>query len=172
MNLLALSISQRMKHRRTEEDSHNNDIVDLASTQKEAQDESKVYICSECDKDLVHDTTYRLRNPFGGEGYYCSNINKCSLFGKVIDISLQKLKVKPRPVQGAISNLRDASQESIIETIAEDKGLEPIEDEYEKYDPEGDTDLRMEREGFHIISSEIQLTDSSGMNRTIVRRNK
>lgn len=171
MNLLALSISQRMKHRRTEEDSHNN-IVDLASTQKQAQEESKVYVCSECGKDLVLDTTYRLRNPYGGEGYYCSNINKCPMFGKVLDLSLEKLNVKPRPVKGAISNLKDASQEPIIETIAEDKGLQPVEDEYEKYDPEGDTDFRMEREGFHIISSEIQLTDSSGMNRTIVKRNQ
>ena len=154
-------------------DDNNDNVIDLASTQKEAQDESKVYVCSECGKDLVHDTTYRLRNPFGGEGYYCSNVNKCSLFGKVLDISIEKLEVKPRKIQGAISNLKDASQESIIETIAEDKGLQqPIEDEYEKYDPEGDTDLRMEREGFHIISSEIQLTDSSGMNRTIVKRNQ
>jgi hypothetical protein len=154
-------------------DDNSDKVIDLASTQKEAQDESKTYICSECGKDLVLDTTYRLRNPYGGEGYYCSNINKCSMFGKVLDISIEKLKVKPRPVKGAISNLRDASQESIIETIAEDKGLQqPIEDEYDKYNPEPFEDELLKAQGATIIESRIELTDSSGMNRTIVKRNK
>lgn len=151
-------------------DDNSNSVIDLLSIQKETQDESKTYICSECGKDLVHDKTYRLRNPYGGEGYLCSNINKCSLFSKVLDVSVDKLKVKPRPVKGAVSNLRDASQENMITFIDEDKGLGLEHDSYEKYDPEGDYDERMKMEGWHIISSEIQLTDSSGNNRTIVKR--
>lgn len=47
-----------------------------------------------------------------------------------------------------------------------------IEDEYEKYDPEPGDDEMMKMQGFHIISSEIQPTDSSGMNRTIVKRSE
>jgi hypothetical protein len=45
------------------------------------------------------------------------------MFGKVLDISLEKLKVKPRPVKGVVSNLKDTSPHPIIETIPEDKGL-------------------------------------------------
>lgn len=165
-----------MRRRLTDDDNNNNSnndkVIDLLSIEKEAQDESKVYICSECGHDLVYDKTYRFRNPFGGEGYFCSNINKCTSFSKIQDISFVKLKVKPRSVVGAISNLRDASQETLIETIAEDKGLMLDEDDYEKYDPEGDADERMKMEGFHIIESRIELVDSSGMNRTIVKRDQ
>lgn len=37
--------------------------------------------------------------------------------------------------------------------------------------PEPGEDERMRQQGFHIIDSRIELTDSSGMNRTVVRRN-
>ena len=40
-----------------------------------------------------------------------------ALIGNIQDISLVKLKVKPRPVKGAIRNQRDASQEVIIDFI-------------------------------------------------------
>lgn len=40
-----------------------------------------------------------------------------ALIGKIQDISRVKLKVKPRPVKGAISNQKDASQEVIIDFI-------------------------------------------------------
>lgn len=154
------------------DDNNDNKVIDLISLQKEAQDESKVYVCSECGKDLIHDKSYRLRNPYGGDVYLCSNVNKCSMFGKVLDISFEKIKVKPRPIKGAISNPRDANQEVMIDFLSEDKGIGIERDTYEKYDPEPGEDERMKMQGFHIISSEIQLTDSSGNNRTIVKRNQ
>ncbi|MGH9974750.1 MAG: hypothetical protein ACRD8Z_02795, partial [Nitrososphaeraceae archaeon] len=125
------------RKRFTDENNHSSrGVIDLASAFQQLKEDSKIYICSECGSELVHDTSYRVRNPFGGEGYYCSNINKCSLFGKVLDISLEKLTVKPRPIVGAISNLKDASQEVMIDIVTEYKGISTAEDEYEKYDPE------------------------------------
>jgi hypothetical protein len=45
----------------------------------------------------------------------------------------------------------------VIDIVAENKGLF-IEDEYEKYDPEGpNADYKMEMQGFHIIESRINL---------------
>jgi hypothetical protein len=142
-------------------------VIDLASTLKQAEEEHKVFVCSECGKDLVLDATYRLRNPYGGEGYYCPNINKCSLFGKVLDISLKKLNVKPRPIKGAISNLRDSSQESIIETVPQDRGITIAEDEYEKYNPEPMEVERLKMEGAQIINSTTYYPAS---NTTITKR--
>jgi hypothetical protein len=160
-----------MRKKITDDDTHTK-VIDLASTLKEAQDESKTYICSECSSDLVYDKTYRLRNPFGGEGYYCSNVDKCPLFGKVLDISLQKLAVKPKPVKGTISSLRDANQEVKIDIVTENKGMTIVEDEYQKYDPEPGEDERLRLSlGAEIMRSEIILTDSSGMDRTMVKRN-
>ena len=126
----------------------------MLSLQKEAQDESKTSICVECGNDLVHDKSYRLRSPYG-EGWYCSSINKrCPSFGKVLDISLQKLKVKPRPVKGAISNLRDTSQEVMIDFIQEDKGIGLKRDmSYERYDPEPGEDERLKMEGVQLLAS-------------------
>src|SRR5919106_2657799 len=120
--LIYVTLEKRMRKRLT--DDNSTKVIDLASTLKEAQDESKVYICSECSSDLIYDRTHKQRNPFGGEGFFCSNINKCSMFGKIQDISLVKLKVKPRPVKGAISSLRDASQEVIISFVDENKGID------------------------------------------------
>jgi hypothetical protein len=62
-------------------------------------------------------------NPFRREGYYCANINTCPFFGKVLYVSLVKPKVKPRPVKGVISNLRDASQEVMTQPITKDKRI-------------------------------------------------
>lgn len=153
-------------------DDKGDKVIDLLSLQKEAQDESKTYICSVCGNDLVHDRTYRLRNPYGGEGYFCSNINKCPSFAKIIDISLVKPKVRPRPVKGAVSNIKDANQEVMIDFISEDKGLTFEKDDYDKYNEllEPNEDETLKAQGFHITSSEIQLTDSSGNNRTVVKR--
>jgi hypothetical protein len=168
--LIYVILEKQMRKRLT--DDNSTKVIDLASTLKEAQDESKTYICSECGNDLVYDKTYRLRNPFAGEGFFCSNINKCSMFGKIQDISLVKLKVKPRPVKGAISNLKDASQEVMISFVDENKGGLSIENEYEKisqrFEPSEDERLRLS--GAKITRSEIILTDSSGMNRTLVKR--
>jgi hypothetical protein len=46
-----------------------------------------------------------------------------------------------------------------------------VEDAYAKYDPEPNADQFLINSGATIIRSEITLTDSSGHNRTIVRRN-
>ncbi|MGI0043493.1 MAG: hypothetical protein ACRD47_07260 [Nitrososphaeraceae archaeon] len=164
-----------MKHNKNKRltDESNHKVIDLASALQQQKEESKTYICSECGTDLVQDTTFRLRNPHGGEGYYCPNINnskRCSLFGKVLDISLEKLKVKPRPVKGAISNLKDATQEVMIDFIQENKGMVIEEDEYKKYDPEPNEDERLRLSGAEIIRSKIILTDSEGRNRTIAKR--
>jgi hypothetical protein len=79
--------------------------------------------------------------------------------------------VRPRKVQGVISNLQNASREYIIETIQEDNELAVFEDGYEKYDPEPGEEKMIKGMGGTIIDSRIELTDSVGMNRTIVRRN-
>jgi hypothetical protein len=46
-----------------------------------------------------------------------------------------------------------------------------VEDAYAKYDPEPNVDQFLINSGATITRSEIALTDSSGHNRTIVRRN-
>lgn len=48
-----------------------------------------------------------------------------------------------------------------------------MRDEYTEYDdPEGDTDERMIQEGWHIVTSGIELTDLEGRNRTLVKRSE
>jgi hypothetical protein len=71
----------------------------------------------------------------------------------------------------AAVNKQDNGQ-PLIFTINEDKGKGMIvEDKYAKYDPEPNADQFLINSGATIIRSEITLTDSSGHNRTIVRRN-
>jgi len=56
--------------------------------------------------------------------------------------------------------------------VPEDKGgNELFEDEYSKYDPETSADLFLINSGATIIDSRIEITDSSGRNRALVRRN-
>lgn len=65
-----------------------------------------------------------------------------------------------------------------VHIIQENKGglpyLAESEDEYEKYSKmfDGDADDFLLAQGATIISSTLELTDSSGRNRTIVRRNE
>lgn len=88
-------------------------------------------------------------------------------------IDLTGLKPSKRPKTGVSSTLGDNSSDGIImEYVSEDKGLEPIEDEYKKYDPEESADELLINQGALIIRSEITITDSAGRNRTLVRRSK
>jgi hypothetical protein len=54
--------------------------------------------------------------------------------------------------------------------VPENRGLSIVEDEYDKYDPEPDEEEIIKGMGGTIIDSRIELTDSSGMNKTLVRR--
>ena len=45
-----------------------------------------------------------------------------------------------------------------------------VEDEYTKYDPEPNADQFLTNSGATILHSEIEITDSQGRNRRIVRR--
>ena len=58
----------------------------------------------------------------------------------------------------------------MIATVPENKGFMDKFDGYEKYDPEESADQRLINSGATIINSEIEMTDSSGRNRTLVRR--
>jgi hypothetical protein len=86
-------------------------------------------------------------------------------------IVLKENAAQLRYVQSPIApfNLKDDPSASPIEFIDEQKGFDRI-NEYEKYDPEPGDDERMKMAGFHIVESRIELTDSSGRNRTIVKR--
>ena len=55
-------------------------------------------------------------------------------------------------------------------TVPENKGFMEEFDEYEKYDPEENADQWLINSGATIINSEITLSDSSGRNRILVRR--
>jgi hypothetical protein len=66
------------------------------------------------------------------------------------------------------------NNQPVFTTVKEDKGgLNMIEDEYEKYDSmwDGFADQQIINSGATIISSTLEITDSSGRNRTLVRRN-
>lgn len=152
-------------------------ITDLASTLKQAKDEEKIYICSECDTPLIHDPLYKQQiNPFGGEAYYCPNISeKCSLVLRHIDSSLVRLKVQPKATTAAIPG-NDKAIELFLEMVPENssKGLMLQEDPYDEINArlEPDEEAEIHGMGGEIIHSEIILTDSSGANHTtVVKRN-
>ena len=65
------------------------------------------------------------------------------------------------------------NNQPILAFIPEDKGVRPTEDEYEKYNQvwDGQADEHIINSGATIIRSEITLTDSSGNNKRLVRRN-
>ena len=119
------------------------------------------YVCKDCNTDLILDAEYQIKNPFSrGRGYFCGFCQK------TYDDSLVRLVKKPKAVTSIIHDKNDL----VFQPIPEDKGLEPIEDEYKKYDPEPFADQYLINSGATIIDSRIELTDSSGRNRILVRR--
>lgn len=65
-----------------------------------------------------------------------------------------------------------SNNQPILAFIPEDKGIRQTEDEYEKYNQmwDGQADEQIINSGATILRSEITLTDSSGRNKTLVRR--
>ena len=81
---------------------------------------------------------------------------------------------KPKPVTSTIGDTRTGTGNSkpLFKFVPEDKGgNELFEDEYSKYDPETSADLFLINSGATIKDSRIEITDSSGRNRALVRRN-
>ena len=146
-------------------------FIDLASATADADKSGIIYVCPNCDDtDLILDATHQVKSPFSkGRGYFCGSCQK------TFDDSLVHLHKKPKAVTSTIGDFskgNNNSQVPILEYISEDRGIGPdiIEDEYQKYDPEESADEHLINQGATIIHSEIQLTDSSGRNRIIVRR--
>ena len=90
----------------------------------------------------------------------------------IIDLTDTKTDTADKGLKASIS---PNSKPSFF-TISEDKGIEDYDnmdmDEYEKYDSQfdGQADQFLINSGATIIRSEITLTDSSGRNRVLVRR--
>lgn len=153
--------------RRLQQQQDKHDIIDLTDISS-AVTENR-YICKKClplkgEQLLVAYPQAQIQNPFAGPSY------KCPVCNTVYDSSLVKLPRISRKVRSTIGSEQESMSDFIIATVPEDKGL-LIQDEYERYDPEPGNDDFMQQQGFHIIDSRIELTDSSGHNRTIVRRN-
>lgn len=150
--------------RREQED---NDIMDLSSIMNSSATDNR-YICKECQPQeeqlLVAYPQAQIENPFAGPSYRCPNC------GTVYDSSLVKLPRSARKVRSTIGSDRDFASNFVIETVPENRGLSIVEDEYDKYDPEPDEEEIIKGMGGTIIDSRIELTDSSGMNKTLVRR--
>jgi hypothetical protein len=141
-------------------------FTNLAGAISKADKAKTVFQCIDCGSDLIKDLTFRLKNPHaGGIGYFCGPCNK------TFDDALVRLPKKPKAV---ISSVGDPNLRNIfmIATVPENKGLAEEFDEYSKYDPEKTADQQIINSGATIINSEITLSDSSGSNRTLVRRRK
>jgi hypothetical protein len=108
---------------------------------------------------------YPKQSPYAGPSY------KCPSCDTVYDSSLVKLPRAAKPVRSTIGSERDSQTDFIIETVEENRGL-IVEDEYEKYNPDPNEDEMIKAQGGTIIDSRIELTDSSGMNRTVVKRSE
>jgi hypothetical protein len=153
-----------MRKSKGKADSDNHNIIDLATSVNTSLASDIKYVCKECEGSQVlrEYPQAQLYNPHAGKCYICP---ACS---RIYDSSLEKL---PKATKKVVSNLGAGNVPTtpIIETIQENAGIER-EDEYAKYDPEGDTDERMKMQGFHIVESKLELTDSQGRNRTIFKR--
>ena len=99
---------------------------------------------------------------------------------KIIDLTGIKPQRKRNTVRSGLGDTSSVSSSSskdiVLMTIPEsnNKGLEEREDEYEKYSQmfDGQADQFLINSGATIISSTIEISDSSGHNRTLVRRNQ
>ena len=121
------------------------------------------YNAPDCNNDLILDSSFRLKNPLaGGKGYWCGS---CA---KVFNISLVHLHKKPKAVTSTIGGTRN--QDFIFQYVPEDKGInDQGYDEYTKYDPEPNADQFPINLGATIIDSRIEITDSEGSHRTLVK---
>ena len=98
---------------------------------------------------------------------------------KIIDLTGIKPVKRRNTVRSGLgdtstSNNRSSSNNDIVFfTVSDHKGLEEPEDEYAKYDQmfDGFADQQLINSGATIIKSEIEITDSQGRNRKLVRRN-
>lgn len=150
--------------RRLKEDSH--DFINLASSITQAQASDIKYICKDCGPEqiLLDYPQAQYYNRFAGKSYICPN---CS---KIYDSSLEKLPKAAKGIKSSV-NADNTTTMPFLETIAENKGIERV-DEYaeinQRFEPMEDENIR--RMGGTIIDSRIGLTDSQGRNRTIVRR--
>jgi hypothetical protein len=90
----------------------------------------------------------------------------------MLDSSVDRLKIKPRDLRAEVANQKSNKDSDIFfETIHEDRGLDSLtQDPYVKNDPEPSEESMIAAMGGTITHSHIALMDSSGMNRTIVRR--
>lgn len=147
-------------------------FIDLASTIAEAKKANVIYVCPDCSNDLILDTTFSMKNPFaGGDGYWCMNCQN------TFDSSLVRLAKKPKPVTSTIgdTNNNNNNQDFLFEHIPEQSGFDYSSEGYDPYtanDPEESGDEQLEQQGFHIVDSRIELTDSNGRNRIVAKRIK
>lgn len=146
------------------EQNKEEDIIDLTGITDSSASDIR-YVCKECKPEqiLIAYPQAQIENPFAGTSYRCQRCNT------VYDSSLVKLARAAKPVRSTIGSERDSQTDFIVDIVPENKGL-IVEDEYEKYNPEPNEEEWFRAQGFHIIESRIELTDSSGMNRTIVKR--
>ena len=144
-------------------------FIDLASTMQGAKHANAVFQCPHCNNvDLIKDASFQVKNPFTrGTGYFCS---EC---GQTFDDSLVNLRKKPKAVNSIIAvNGNNYPNAVFFSYVQEDKGVIDVDqyDEYAKYDPEENADQFLINSGATILDSRIEITDSSGRNRIIVRR--
>jgi hypothetical protein len=66
-------------------------------------------------------------------------------------------------------NISTSTIRFIAQVVPEDKDIFRV-DEFQEYDPDPNEEAQIKAMGGKILDSHIELTDSSGMNRTIVRR--
>jgi hypothetical protein len=143
----------------------NHDIIDLASSITEAKAANNTFLCKYCIGPLLPYPKNQIDNPHAGPSYICT---KC---GTVVESSLEKLpKASKKVVVSSIGSPQNVAP--FIEMVPENatKGLNPIEDEYDKYNPEPNEEEQLKAMGATIIESKIELTDRQGHNRTIVKR--
>ena len=80
------------------------------------------------------------------------------------------MQKKPRAATSTVCDTRTRNNKPIFKLGLEDKGFSPIEDEYSKYDPEANASQYLINSGATIIDSRIEITDSYGRHRTLVRK--
>jgi RNase P subunit RPR2 len=143
----------------------HHDIIDVATSISQAQTASIRYTCKYCPDATATLLPYpqaRVQHPHAGPSYICP---KC---GTVYDSSLEKLPRAAKRVTGAIEA---AETPPFIETIDERAGVQDRQDEYDKYNPEPNEEEQIKAMGATLIESKIEITDTQGNNRTIVKRN-
>jgi hypothetical protein len=159
------SNNQRKYTKSTTHDRH--DVIDIASVILEAKTAKNTFLCQYCVEPLVFYAKAQIDNPHAGPSYICT---KC---GIVTDSSLEKLPKAAKKVTSSIGSPTNVTP--FIETIPENAGeslLNQRRDEYaeinQRFEPNEDEQIKAM--GGTIIESRIQLTDSTGQNKTYVKR--